>query len=45
LTAEGCRPKRSEVWHPGSLRLIVQRLANEANPPPIYGNGSVPTFP
>jgi DNA invertase Pin-like site-specific DNA recombinase len=32
LTAEGYRPKRSEVWHPGSLRLIVQRLANEATP-------------
>jgi hypothetical protein len=26
LTAEGYRPKRSGTWHPGSLRLIVNRL-------------------
>lgn len=27
LTAEGYRPKRSQTWHPGSLRLIVNRMA------------------
>jgi DNA invertase Pin-like site-specific DNA recombinase len=26
LSAEGYRPKRSSTWHPGSLRLIVNRL-------------------
>jgi hypothetical protein len=25
LTAEGYRPKRAATWHPGSLRLIVNR--------------------
>jgi DNA invertase Pin-like site-specific DNA recombinase len=28
LTEEGFKPKRSETWHPGSLRLIVNRLEN-----------------
>jgi DNA invertase Pin-like site-specific DNA recombinase len=26
LTAEGFKPKRSTTWHPGSLRLIINRL-------------------
>lgn len=26
LTAEGYKPKRSDTWHPGSLRLVVNRL-------------------
>jgi DNA invertase Pin-like site-specific DNA recombinase len=30
LTAEGYRPKRSDRWHPGSLRLIVKRLERAA---------------
>jgi DNA invertase Pin-like site-specific DNA recombinase len=26
LTADGFKPKRSAVWHPGSLRLIIKRM-------------------
>ena len=26
LSEEGYRPKRSDTWHPGSLRLIIKRL-------------------
>jgi DNA invertase Pin-like site-specific DNA recombinase len=28
LRAEGFRPKRSSTWHPGSLRLIVNRMGS-----------------
>jgi DNA invertase Pin-like site-specific DNA recombinase len=30
LTAEGFKPKRSNRWHPGSLRLIVNRIDDRA---------------
>jgi DNA invertase Pin-like site-specific DNA recombinase len=31
LTGEGYRPKRSATWHPGSLRLIVNRMERPAS--------------